>query len=230
MNTGLKIGDGITFGDGTTQITAYTGQSGGDVSLTQANTFSGQNTFNDNAVICNSGVDITGNLIFSNSNISQNGTISYANNNAGGGGYGLTNFVFDLPTTVSNEVSSEGGLLVNKYFTGNIDFNNFYFNTRTISWVIAPGTRCLFSLSLTVQYVYYSGLYSLYFNGNENTGTSNFTPITYSGNNGGTIEDYYCTFSNGDKGQFNLTGNSSVLFTNIQLYFIGAKFTTAPFW
>jgi len=82
MNTGLDVsgnitikGDdgvnGIIFPDGSKQTSA---SSGGDVSLTESNTFTGTNTFDVNVVTCNAGLDVSENVDISG-NIDLSGNL-----------------------------------------------------------------------------------------------------------------------------------------------------------
>jgi len=170
------------------------------------------------------------NLIFSNTSITENGTISYSN--AGGGGTNLTNFVFNLPT-IGPGVSSEGGLLVNNYFTGNINFQDYNFNDSYISWTIASNTRCLLNLSIynIANGKSYSFTASLYY---IQSGSTNYNNIANSGQESmDTVPISLATNDNNSNippGQFRLASALGSYTYNIQLYFIGAYFTVDPSW
>ena len=234
MNTGLVLdgnlnilnsANGIRFGDNTIQFTAT------DVTTIGDNTFIGENTFDTNAVTCNAGLKVSGdininnNLIFSNNN--NTGTISYANN-TGVGNSGLTNFVFNLPTTTPN-LSSEGGLLVNDYFTGSINFTDF--NLSSISWKLKVNTSGLINIVIKnkTSKISYSAFYNMF--NIEISETEILTTLSNISNSGNTIDDCGCSFDvSNTNGEFTLQDTSTTSTYDIQLYFTGVNFEITPHW
>jgi hypothetical protein len=184
----------------------------GDLNITKNNS-TGNFTYDGSHFVMNKELDVTRQISISDNN-NNTGTISYANNSGN-----LTNFVFNLPTTSSN-VSSQGGLLVNNYFTGSLIFTMF--NLIKISWQIEDNTSGLLNISIKNRQSLnsYSGFYNMYHLGF----TTDLTPINYTGFS--TLSDCGCAlYFDDNTNQIILKSNDYSANFDIQLYFIGVNFS-----